>query len=153
MRGVLVRMRSPAVAISIAAVVLAIAGSAGGTATTRRPSPHRAPGALTIYSLVHRCEALTNTVTRQPIAGSDGPFRMQAAALGTYLLYTPQGRYLTDTGSGALAAQPDPSRAAEWVVTGNARRGFKMTNLATSRADSGPLRLGPRLRHLPGGAG
>src|SRR6478735_11537152 len=130
-RGVLVRMRWPAVAISIAAVVLAIAGSAGGTAATRRPSPHRVPGPLTIYSLVHRCEALTNTATRQPIAASDGPFRMQAAALGTYLLYTPQGRYLTDTGSGALAAQPDPSRAAEWAVTGNARRGFKMTNLAT----------------------
>ena len=36
MRGVLVRMRWPAVAISLAAVVLAIAGSAAGTAASRR---------------------------------------------------------------------------------------------------------------------
>ena len=56
---------------------------------------------------------------------------MQAAALGTYLLYTPQGQYLTDAGSGSLAAQADPSPAAEWVVTGNARRGFTLTDLAT----------------------
>ena len=128
----LVRMRWPAVAISIAAVVLAIAGSAGGTAATRRPLPHRAPGPLTIYSLVHRCEALRSTVTGRPIAQADGPFRMQAAALGIYLLYTPKGQYLTDTGSGSLAAQPDPSQAAEWRVKGNARRGFTITNLATS---------------------
>jgi hypothetical protein len=139
MRAVFVRMRWPAVAISLAAVALAI-GSAAGTAASRRPLPRRARGALTIYSLVHRCEALTGTVTGQPIAPSDGPFRMQAAALGTYLLYTSQGRYLTDTGSGSLAAQPDPSPAAEWVVTGNARLGFKMTNLATSTQI--PVRFG-----------
>jgi hypothetical protein len=131
MRAVLVRMRW-AVAIGIAAVALAMAGSAAGTAASRHPSPHRAPTALTTYSLVHRCEALTGTVTGQPIAKADGPFRMQAAALGIYLLYTPQHRYLTDTGSGSLAAQPDPSPAAEWRVTGDARSGFTMTNLATS---------------------
>lgn len=131
MRAVPVRMRWPALAISLAAVVLAVTGSTAGTAASRRPLPHPARGALTIYSLVHRCEALTNTGTGQPIASSAGPFRMQAAALGAYLLYTPQGRFLSDTGSGALAAQSDPSSAAEWVVTGNARRGFKLTNLAT----------------------
>jgi hypothetical protein len=132
MRAVLVRIRWPAVATGAVAIALAVAGSAPGTAAPRHAAPHRAQGALTIYSLVHHCEALTSPVSSRPIARADGPFRMQAAALGIYLLYTPRGQYLTDTGSGSLAAQPDPSQAAEWRVKGTARRGFMMTNLATS---------------------
>ena len=116
MRAVLVRIRWPAVATGAVAIALAVAGSAPGTAAPRHAAPHRAQGVLTIYSLVHRCEALTSPVSGRPIAHADGPFRMQAAALGIYLLYTPRGQYLTDTGSGSLAAQPDPSRAAEWRV-------------------------------------
>ncbi|MEO8968956.1 MAG: Coagulation factor 5/8 type domain-containing protein [Solirubrobacteraceae bacterium] len=140
MRAALVRMRWPVVAVSLAAVALAIAGAAAGTAAPRRPGPRRAQGALTIYSLVNRCEAVTNTGTGQPIAASVGPLRMQAAALGTYLLYTSQGQFLTDTGAESPIAQPDPSTAAEWVVTGNARRGFKLTDLATSAQT--PVRFG-----------
>jgi hypothetical protein len=131
-RRVLVFMRWPAVAIAVAALALAAVGATAGTAAPRHRRPHRVPAALTIYSLVHTCEALTGTVAHQPAAQADGPFRMQAAALGTYLLYTPRDRYLTDTGSGSLAAQPDPSPAGEWVVRGNARRGFTMSNLATT---------------------
>lgn len=131
-RRALVFMRWPAVAIAVAALALAAVGATAGTAAPRHHRPRRAPAALTIYSLVHTCEALTGTVARQPVARADGPFRMQAAALGTYLLYTPQDQYLADTASGSLATQPDPSPAAEWVVKGNARRGFTMSNLATT---------------------
>lgn len=73
--------------------MLVVAGSAAGTAASRRSVPRPARGALTIYSLVHRCEALTGAATGQPIARSNGPFRMQAAALGTYLLYIPRASF------------------------------------------------------------
>ena len=131
-RRVLVLMRWQAVAIGVAAVVLVVFGSTVGTAAPRHGGPRRVPAAPTIYSLVHSCEALTGSISRRPVAGADGPFRMQAAALGTYLLYTPRDQYLTDIGSGSLAEKPDPSPAAEWVVKGNARRGFAMSNLATT---------------------
>ena len=131
-RRVLVLMRWQAVAIGVAAVVLVVFGSTVGTAAPRHRGPRRAPATPTIYSLVHSCEALTGSISRQPVAGADGPFRMQAAALGTYLLYTPRDQYLADIGSGSLAEKPDPSPAAEWVVKGNARRGFTMSNLATT---------------------
>ncbi len=140
MRAALVRMRWPALAISLAGVVLA-AGSTAATAAPRRPGPRHARSALTIYSLVHRCEAVTNSGDGKPIAPSAGPFRMQAAALGTYLLYTPQGQFLTDTGAESPTTQPDPSTAAEWVVTGNARRGFTLTNLETRTQTA--VRFGP----------
>ena len=131
-RRVLVLMRWQAVAIGVAAVVLVVFGSTVGTAAPRHRGQRRAPATPTIYSLVHSCEALTGSISRQPVAGADGPFRMQAAALGTYLLYTPRDQYLADIGSGSLAEKPDPSPAAEWVVKGHARRGFTMSNLATT---------------------
>ena len=140
-------LRRMAAGIGVAAVALAVFASTATTAAPRprparraptasrprlaRPAPP-APAGLTIYSLVHRCESLLRASNNQPIAQANGPFRMQAAALGTYLLYTPQDQYLTDTGSGSLAAQADPSPAAEWVVKGTALRGFTMSNLATS---------------------
>jgi hypothetical protein len=126
-------MRWAVVAIGVVAVAVAVLGSTVGTAAPRHRRPRRAPGRLTIYSLVHRCEALRGAVSHRPVARADGPFRMQAAALGTYLLYTPRGQYLTDVGSGSLAARSDPSPAAEWVVKGSARRGFTMSNRATGR--------------------
>ena len=48
---------------------------------------------------------------------------MQAAALGVYLLYGPQGDYLTDDGTGDLAGASTPSAATEWTVDGAPPRG------------------------------
>lgn len=93
----------------------------GPTATTARQTRPRGP--LTRYSLVHGCYVVRAAGSRRPIGA--GPFRMQAAALGVYLLFTRQGRFLS---SGAKVLST-PSRATEWRVTGNARRGFTITNL------------------------
>ena len=105
---------------------LAVAGSAPGTAAPQHAAPHRAQGALTIYSLVHRCEALTSTVSGQPVAHADGPFRMQAAALGiepgSPVLVT-RSSYYTTTGqiigyTEAFTA-PGNGHTRTYTITGN----------------------------------
>jgi len=73
------------------------------------------------YTLVHGCYSIESP-TGAAIAAGDGPFRMQAAALGVYLLYTPSGRYLNS----GLTATSTPSTASEWTVTGSGARGFTM---------------------------
>ena len=80
--------------------------------------------ALTRYSVAHGCYSLRSA---RPITG--GPFTLQPAALGVYLLYTPKASYLTGQG---LTSTPSP--AAEWLLTGSARRGFTLHNAATSTA-------------------
>src|SRR5256886_13875370 len=117
---------------AVAAAVLAATGASAssvvdGATKTRAKAPTR-------YSLVHGCYALTSRAgKRQAIAKSVGPFRMQAASLGVYLLYGKHAGYLTDQGGGKLAGAGSPSTAAEWRVTGTARRGFKITNLSTKK--------------------
>src|SRR5947209_4600870 len=108
--------------VAAAALASLAATSPGGVAPAARPA---AP-ALTRYSLVHGCYSLRSP-SGQAIASAAGPFRMQAAALGVYLLYGPRGDYLTAPGSSATS----PSSAAEWRVDGSARNGFQITNLGT----------------------
>jgi hypothetical protein len=81
---------------------------------------------LTRYSLVNGCYSLGR------VAPGLGPFRLQAAALGVYLLYGPQGDYLADAGGGALQAAGTPSASTEWQVDGDGTRGFTITNLETA---------------------
>jgi hypothetical protein len=114
--------------VPIVAVVVLLASSAAST-TARRLSTRVA--AQTRYSLVHGCYALSAGRTGPALASAYGPFRMQAAALGVYLLYEPNGDYLASAGGGALAGAATPSTAAEWGVTGTPRRGFTLTNLGT----------------------
>jgi hypothetical protein len=122
------------VATAIAALVIA------ASSTVARPAPARQPQPVSRYSLVHGCYELDRP-GQGPLAGADGPFRMQAAALGVYLLYGPAGTYLSDHGAGALAADAAPSPASEWRVDGSSRRGFTITNLAaTTRL---PVRFAP----------
>ncbi|MGZ4313956.1 MAG: hypothetical protein ACXVR1_17820 [Solirubrobacteraceae bacterium] len=89
------------------------------------------PQAQTRYSLVHGCYSLSSPSRGTPIAASAGPFTMQAAALGVYLLYGPQGDYLTDDGTGDLAGASTPGAATEWTVDGSSAQGFTMTNDGT----------------------
>ena len=78
---------------------------------------------------------------------------MQAAALGVYLLYGPQGDYLSDDGTGNFAGASTPSAATEWTVNGSSAQGFTMTNAGTGTQRAGHLRPRHRLRCLPRGAG
>jgi hypothetical protein len=114
---------------ALAAVVVALASSTAST-TARRLST-RTPS-LTRYSLVHGCYALRAGRSGPALASAQGPFRMQAAALGIYLLYEPGGDYLTSAGGTQFASASTPSGTAEWEVTGTQRHGFTLTNVASN---------------------
>jgi hypothetical protein len=78
--------------------------------------PASAQGASkqTRYSLVHGCYALSDANGR-PVA--DGKqVRMQATALGRYLLYRPDRTFLAANGDGSVSPAADPSPAADWKV-------------------------------------
>jgi hypothetical protein len=118
----------------VLAAVLALTGGPTGTgsvgAVTAATFSHQArtAPASTRYSLVHGCYALRST--GGPVSAGDGPYRMQAAALGEYLLYGVHGDYL-DSGLGATAT---PGADTVWRVDGEASRGFTLTNLGTGRS-------------------
>ncbi len=114
-------------AMMVTAAVVTVLAALGDFSATNAAQRHPRREALTSYSLVHGCYAVRITPTGQLIAA--GPVRMQAAALGVYLLYTRQHRFLAS----GLNSVSVPSRATEWRVAGSARRGFTITNLVTHR--------------------
>jgi hypothetical protein len=138
------RLLLPALLLTgVAAAVLVSLGGSAASAVPRRAAVRSQPAvavahrpaarrpALTRYSLVNGCYTLRSPADGTPIAPTAGPFRMQAAALGVYLLYGPQGDYLTDAGAGTLQAVNGPSTSAEWSVGGSSADGFTVSNLGT----------------------
>jgi hypothetical protein len=122
--------RTAATTTGVAALLtIGLGGSSASTATT--PHVVTSPKSQTRYSLVHGCYSLSSPSRETPMAPSVGPFTMQAAALGVYLLYGPQGDFLTDDGTGNLTGASTPSAATEWTVDGSSAQGFTMTNAAT----------------------
>src|SRR3954466_1801041 len=83
------------------------------------------------YSLVHGCYALK--ANGKPIAGA-GHVRMQATALGSYLLYLPDRTFLAAR-DGAVGRATEPSPAADWVVKKSGKRLFTLT----PKSGSGPV--------------
>ncbi len=118
-------------AIVAAALVAALGSSSARNVVPAAP----ASPALTRYSVVHGCYAVSAEPGGAGIAS--GPFRMQAAALGVYLLYSPAGRYLSDV-RGGLAATPSPS--TEWRLDGSGTHGFTLTDLGTGAQQAVALR-------------
>jgi hypothetical protein len=105
-------------AILVVALVAAAGLAAGAASIARRSAPKHK---LTRYSLVHGCYKV------RPASGQpQGPFRMQATALATYLLYSSDHRYAGPDLT--LVASPSPS--TEWRVSGH----FKLTNLGTGQS-------------------
>src|SRR3954471_17378479 len=92
-------------------------------------SPAQAAKQQTRYSLVHGCYALKSGGKAVP--GGEH-VRMQATALGSYLLYRPDRTFLAAQ-DGAVAPASDPSPAADWVVKG--KRIFTLT----PKSGSGPV--------------
>ncbi len=121
-------MRGRRALLIAAAVAAAALTSLHGSAAKTTPAAASRAQAPTKYSLVHGCYSLR---TPGGAALAPGPVRMQAAALGVYLLYTTQGGYLDDAGGGSVQAADTPSSASEWRVDGGSKRGFTLTNLAT----------------------
>jgi hypothetical protein len=122
-------VRSFPLVVGVVAVAIVALGSSTASTVARRLSIR--PQALTRYSLVHGCYALRSRMSGEAIAPADGPFRMQAAALGIYLLYQPNGEYLATAPGAKLVPASTPSGAAEWQVTGDSKHGFAITDLAT----------------------
>src|SRR2546423_7769294 len=68
----------------------------------------------TRYSLVHGCYALSAANGRS--LTDAGHVRMQATALGRYLLYRPDGTFLAAQDDGSVRPASEPSPAADWRV-------------------------------------
>ena len=104
------RLRFALVLPVLAASAFALAPGASAPAAGRHSSAKAAP-VTNRYSLVHGCYDVRQA-SGSVIAPSDGPFRMQAAALGQYLLYGVHKDYL---GQGlSPVASPGPSTV--WQV-------------------------------------
>jgi hypothetical protein len=104
-----------------------------------------AAGAADIYAFANGCYALrdTNTdrfVVRDPLGyaatarTTDGatPFRMQATALGRYLLYGPDRHMPAASALDTLAAIATPGPTADWRISDEAD-GLQLTNVSTGR--------------------
>ncbi|MEA2159629.1 MAG: hypothetical protein QOD66_2009, partial [Solirubrobacteraceae bacterium] len=73
-----------------------------------------AASAPTRYSLAGGCYGLRSG--GQTVAGADR-LRMQATTLGSYLLYTPDSKFLAAQADGSVAPAAQASEAANWRVT------------------------------------
>ncbi len=75
--------------------------------------PARALGAAPArYSLVHGCYSLTGVAGAQRV-------RMQATALGRYLLYRPDRTFVAAQPDGSVGIARQPSTAADWPLAGS----------------------------------
>lgn len=105
-----------------------------------RPVPVRAAPTLNRYTIVNRCYTIQST-SASGAALPANPFRMQATALGQYLLYGTAASFLTETASGTIRTASAPSAGAVWTVAGDSRRGFTLTSAASGKTLS--VRLVP----------
>src|SRR5579859_567673 len=84
-----------AVLFTVTAPVAVYVTSSGASILAR--SPVKGTADATRYSLAHGCYTLRSPAGGRAIARASGPFRMQAAALGIYLIYGRRRDYLIDT--------------------------------------------------------
>jgi hypothetical protein len=127
-------------AIALAALSVALIAGGGGPGTPARAAsagpasagPAAPATKQTRYSLAGGCYAVRSRTTGQLLAAGSGPFRMQAAALGRYLLYGAHADFLADAGApSVVAATTTPSTRAEWMLDGDPGAGFTLSNAAT----------------------
>ncbi|WP_433563616.1 peptidase [Nocardia sp. CA-151230] len=109
--------------------VLAIAALA--TALVE-PGVAAADPAQTRYSLVDGCYEIATPAG--PLRPEDGPYRMQATALGEYLLYGRQ-RTVLDAAGGSIHPVDVPSPTSVWRVDGSGAAGFTITDAATATSE------------------
>ena len=85
--------------------------------------------AADVYSYANGCYALRDVTTNRYVVrdslgystgaatvGAATPFRMQATALGRYLLYLPDRTFLTAQDDASVSPASEPSPAADWTV-------------------------------------
>ena len=118
-----------------------------------RCSP-RPPRPLDIYAYANGCYALKDATTGRfvardalgyaataPTAAAATPFRMQATALGRYLLYGPDGAMPSVGALDPISPTATPGRAADWRVADGERHAAAHERV--HRQDLGVGALGP----------
>jgi hypothetical protein len=131
--------RTARVLSALGLLMIALAGvsqwgggsSISGTATAVTATPRTAsksPAPTSPYSLVHGCYRLSSG--GHEIAAGDGPFRMQAADLGEYLIYGVHADFL----GAALTPVSSPDQSTLWQVKGSAGQGFELVNATSGNA-------------------
>src|SRR3954447_11441545 len=98
------------------------------------PAAHAADDSR--YALVNGCYDLTSG--GKAVETGIGPFRMQATALGDYLLYGKKADFLAKTGATTVDSAGTPSDDANWTVDGTTGA-FTLTLASANQdlADSG----------------
>jgi microsomal dipeptidase-like Zn-dependent dipeptidase len=104
-----------------------------------------AAGAVDIYAYANGCYALRDANTDRyvlrdalgyaataPTAAAATPFRLQATALGRYLLYGPDGRMPSAGTLDPLSPTDTPGPAADWRVADDGDT-LRLTNVSTDR--------------------
>ena len=104
-----------------------------------------AAAAVDIYAYANGCYALRDANTDRfvvrdalgyaataPTAAAATPFRLQATALGRYLLYGPDGRMPSAGALDPLSPTTTPGPAADWRVTDGGGT-LRLTNVSTGR--------------------
>src|SRR3954454_7438700 len=81
------------------------------------------------YSLANGCWTATDATSGSAVPQQ---LSMKATALGSYLLYTKDRRYLA-AGDGGLAPADEPSSAADFVVAGAGASTFTLAPKSTSK--------------------
>lgn len=102
------------------------------------------------YALAGGCYELRSQQTGRAVMADAGPFRMQATALGRYLLYGKARDFLATDGE-AVEMAPEPSASAEWIVEA-ADGAFSLTSRSERRALGVSESGVPRLAREPGAA-
>ncbi|MDQ6745817.1 MAG: hypothetical protein M3Z27_07385 [Actinomycetota bacterium] len=132
----------------VLAVAMLIAGAPAGSRTHRiRPQPPpghpgRVVPAFNRYSIAGGCFLAHSASAQAPLRYA-GPFRMQATALGQYLLYGPGHDFLGVRAGSAPAMFPTPSGYTVWRVDGDSGRGFTITDTDTATGTSVPVTMTP----------
>ncbi|MEA2144639.1 MAG: hypothetical protein QOG59_226, partial [Solirubrobacteraceae bacterium] len=145
--------RRVAILTAVAGALLLLGVRSQTAPTVRAATPHIVAGLVAVsaaspartqtrYSLVHGCytvRAGDASATQSPLrmAGSDEPYRMQAAGLGQYLIYGARRSFL----AGGLQSAGAPGANAVWMVLGSGARGFHMINAGTG--ESRPVSFTP----------
>src|SRR4051812_19167903 len=107
----------------LCSVLAALALLGTPLAASAAPAPTR-------YSLVHGCYAL-KAANGQSLTGAEH-VRMQATALGRYLLYRPDGTFLAAQDDGSVRPASKPSPAADWRVASAGRGLFTLSPRSAS---------------------
>ena len=120
--------------------VLALVVCAAAVALVAPPA-----SAADVYAYANGCHALRDVqtgrfvvrdaagyATSAPTAAAATPFRLQATALGRYLLYGPDGRMPVAGPLGAIAPSAAPGPAADWRVA-DVGGSLKLTSLSSGK--------------------